>query len=141
MAILALPLVISILKPRASHLSFLCSRIQSPSRFCKSPPQSSRRIAGTSVRAISTSAIQEHASTEQNNEAQKASVPTFQQAIQRLQVNLEFVPFFVCIWFFLFLCLFYFYRIFPWFLWIILVNVRNIGRQLDVLWCNAAILR
>ncbi|KAJ4727275.1 Glycine--tRNA ligase, chloroplastic/mitochondrial 2 [Melia azedarach] len=85
MAILALPLVISILKPRASHLSFLCSRIQSPSRFCKSPPQSSRRIAGTSVRAISTSAIQEHASTEQNNEAQKASVPTFQQAIQRLQ--------------------------------------------------------
>lgn len=84
MAILALPLAISILKPRASHLSFFCAGNPSPSWFCLSP-LCRRQFHRTSVCAITTSAIQEPPSTEPNNERQKASVPTFQQAIQRLQ--------------------------------------------------------
>ncbi|KAH9733452.1 glycine--tRNA ligase 2 [Citrus sinensis] len=86
MAILALPLAISILKPRASHLSFFCAGNPSPSWFCLSP-LCRRQFHRTSVCAITTSAIQEPPSTEPNNERQKASVPTFQQAIQRLQVG------------------------------------------------------
>ncbi|KAL5560498.1 hypothetical protein UlMin_036709 [Ulmus minor] len=86
MAILAFPLVISVLKPHASRLSLLCSGKPFPSRFNNHLYTSChrrRRFAGTTVSAISTSAAPHHSSIDSNPE--KSSVLTFQQAIQRLQ--------------------------------------------------------
>ncbi|KAI3434209.1 Glycine--tRNA ligase [Psidium guajava] len=80
MAILALPLVISFLKPRPAKLSLFGSR--TPSSFCLCRPLGPRHFSNTSVSAVSeTSATPHHRSTE----LQKPSAPTFQQAIQRLQ--------------------------------------------------------
>ncbi|OMO67676.1 Glycine-tRNA ligase, alpha subunit [Corchorus olitorius] len=84
MAILAFPLVISFLKPHASHLSLL--RLSRPKAFLlRSPPPLSRRYL-TTASAVNTSSIQQHSSTNVvDEEPKKASVLTFQQAIQRLQ--------------------------------------------------------
>ncbi|OMP07663.1 Glycine-tRNA ligase, alpha subunit [Corchorus olitorius] len=84
MAILAFPLVISFLKPHASHLSLL--RLSRPKAFLlRSPPPLSRRYL-TTASAVNTSSIQQHSSTNLVDEEPKnASLLTFQQAIQRLQ--------------------------------------------------------
>ncbi|XP_050235987.1 glycine--tRNA ligase, chloroplastic/mitochondrial 2 isoform X1 [Mercurialis annua] len=80
MAILALPLLVSFLKPQTGRLSFF--------RFSgRSNPSLLRfnRRRFTTTTATTTSSIQQHSSTGPNNEQQKSSIPTFQQAIQRLQ--------------------------------------------------------
>ncbi|OAY49428.1 glycine--tRNA ligase, chloroplastic/mitochondrial 2 [Manihot esculenta] len=82
MTILALPLVISFLKPQAARLSLFRSSAR-PKPSCLG--FNHRHFTRTSVSAISTSAAPQHSSTDPNNEPLKASVPTFQQAIQRLQ--------------------------------------------------------
>ncbi|KAG5231109.1 glycine-tRNA ligase [Salix suchowensis] len=88
MAILALPLVISVLKPQTTRLFLFCSSatvVGRPNcnRFFLNRP---RHLTKTTASAISTdSSIQQHSSTNTYNEPQKTSVPTFQQAIQRLQ--------------------------------------------------------
>ncbi|KAJ6679328.1 GLYCYL-TRNA SYNTHETASE [Salix purpurea] len=88
MAILALPLVISVLKPQTTRLFLFCSSatvVGRPNcnRFFLNRP---RHFTKTTASAISTdSSIQQHSSTNTYNEPQKTSVPTFQQAIQRLQ--------------------------------------------------------
>ncbi|TQD70178.1 hypothetical protein C1H46_044292 [Malus baccata] len=88
MAILALPLVISFLKPHASRLRLL--RPGNPNNpTCLYNPLCHlhcRRFTKTTVSAVSTSAVPQHdSSTNPNDEPRKASVLTFQQAIQRLQ--------------------------------------------------------
>ncbi|KAK9273495.1 hypothetical protein L1049_018305 [Liquidambar formosana] len=87
MAILAFPLVTSILKPHTSHFSFLLAGRRNPIRLCK--PLSRRlhhRHFLTTLSAITSSAVPQHSSTDPTTETKKkASVPTFQQAIQRLQ--------------------------------------------------------
>ncbi|XP_024026458.1 glycine--tRNA ligase, chloroplastic/mitochondrial 2 isoform X1 [Morus notabilis] len=81
MAILAFPLVISVLRPQPSQLSFFHSN-----RFhCHLDAALRRRFSGTSVSAVSTSAAPQHSSKDSNSEPQNPSVLTFQQAIQRLQ--------------------------------------------------------
>ncbi|XP_065859134.1 glycine--tRNA ligase, chloroplastic/mitochondrial 2 [Euphorbia lathyris] len=82
MAILALPLVISFLKPRSRRLSFftLAGRPN-----CSRHGLTPRYFARTTVSAISTSAVQQHSSIGPKTDPQKVSIPTFQQAIQRLQ--------------------------------------------------------
>ncbi|KAJ7950770.1 Glycine--tRNA ligase 2, chloroplastic/mitochondrial [Quillaja saponaria] len=83
MAILAFPLVISVLKPHTSHLSLLrlgkaiTSRFSQPLRRCQ--------LARTTVSSFSTAAILEHSPTDSKSESQKPSGLTFQQAILRLQ--------------------------------------------------------
>ncbi|RXH93417.1 hypothetical protein DVH24_013993 [Malus domestica] len=88
MAILALPLVISFLKPHASRLRLF--RPGNPNNpTCLYNPlchSHCRRFTKTTVSAVSTSAVPQHdSSTNPNDEPRKASVLTFQQAIQRLQ--------------------------------------------------------
>ncbi|XP_037495835.1 glycine--tRNA ligase, chloroplastic/mitochondrial 2-like isoform X2 [Jatropha curcas] len=84
MAILALPLVVSFLKPKTGSFCFL----PLPGRSSPSCLGLNRRqFIRTTVSAISTSPVQQHSSAGPNNEPQKASVPTFQQAIQRLQCS------------------------------------------------------
>ncbi|KAM1370041.1 hypothetical protein ACFX15_039805 [Malus domestica] len=88
MAILALPLVISFLKPHASRLRLL--RPGNPNNpTCLYNPLCHlhcRRFTKTTVSAVSTFAVPQHdSSTNPNDEPRKASVLTFQQAIQRLQ--------------------------------------------------------
>ncbi|CAN6704021.1 unnamed protein product [Malus baccata var. baccata] len=88
MAILALPLVISFLKPHASRLRLL--RPGNPNNpTCLYNPLCHlhcRRFTKTTVSAVSTSAVPQHdSSTNPIDEPRKASVLTFQQAIQRLQ--------------------------------------------------------
>ncbi|XVE76845.1 hypothetical protein DITRI_Ditri13aG0012800 [Diplodiscus trichospermus] len=85
MAILAFPLVISFLKPHAPHLSLL--RVAKPSSVLLNSPQllSRRYFSRTTASAVNTSSIQQHSSTNASDEPKKASVLTFQQAIQRLQ--------------------------------------------------------
>ncbi|WCJ23023.1 Glycine--tRNA ligase beta subunit [Euphorbia peplus] len=81
MAILALPLVISFLKPRRRFsFSSLPGRPYLRRYSFSGEPNRSRCVS-----AISTSAVQQHSSTATKDEPQKASIPTFQQAIQRLQ--------------------------------------------------------
>lgn len=87
MAILALPLVISALKPHTSRLFLLRAGAPNPSRLCNPLGYYQRHFTKTSVSAISTSAVPQQSSTDQVTEPQKASVLTFQQAIQRLQVT------------------------------------------------------
>ncbi|ONI22483.1 hypothetical protein PRUPE_2G132400 [Prunus persica] len=85
MAILALPLVISFLKPHTSRLFLLRPGKPNPTHLCN-PLGYCRRFTKTSVSAISTSAAPQHdSSTNPISVPQKASVLTFQQAIQRLQ--------------------------------------------------------
>ncbi|KAJ0051887.1 hypothetical protein Pint_00093 [Pistacia integerrima] len=79
MATLAIPLVISFLKPHSTHFSLLRPGKPNPNRLYNAP-LSNRLFYRTS--AVSTSAVP---STGSNSETQKASVLTFQQAIQRLQ--------------------------------------------------------
>ncbi|EEF50248.1 glycine--tRNA ligase, chloroplastic/mitochondrial 2 isoform X2 [Ricinus communis] len=83
MSILTLPLVISFLKPQTGCLSLfrLYAGRSNPSRL----GLNRRHLTKTTVSAISTSAVQQHSSAGPNSEPHKASVPTFQQAIQRLQ--------------------------------------------------------
>lgn len=83
MAILALPLVTSILKP---HNSQLCGLLN------KTSPKSSAFAQHFFVRRTSASAISRNFSVSQDSaqsykaeETEKPSIPTFQQAIQRLQ--------------------------------------------------------
>ncbi|XP_060673188.1 glycine--tRNA ligase, chloroplastic/mitochondrial 2 isoform X2 [Ziziphus jujuba] len=85
MSILAIPLVISVLKPHASRFTFFRAAKPIPSHFCKPLCVRRRYSSGTSVSAISTSSAPHHSSTEPNSEPQKSSILTFQQAIQRLQ--------------------------------------------------------
>ncbi|XP_021806698.1 glycine--tRNA ligase, chloroplastic/mitochondrial 2 isoform X1 [Prunus avium] len=85
MAILALPLVISFLKPHTSRLFLLRPGKPNPTHL-RNPLGYCRRFTKTSVSAISTSAAPQHdSSTNPISVPQKASVLTFQQAIQRLQ--------------------------------------------------------
>lgn len=89
MAILAFPLVISFLKPYASNFTFF--RVAKPNAVLfKVPPHprlSRRYFSRTSASSsVNTSSIQQHSSTNDKDEPKKASVLTFQQAIQRLQV-------------------------------------------------------
>ena len=84
MAILALPLVISVLKPHTSHLSVLRTGRRVSNGFYR--PLRRRQFATTTVSAISTRSISHNSSVEPKSETQKTSVLTFQQAIQRLQV-------------------------------------------------------
>lgn len=87
MAILALPLVISALKPHTSRLFLLRAGAPNPSRLCNPLGYYQRHFTKTSVSAISTSAVPQQSSTDPVTEPKKASVLTFQQAIQRLQVT------------------------------------------------------
>ncbi|KAI9181544.1 hypothetical protein LWI28_016017 [Acer negundo] len=88
-----LPLLVSALKTHYSPLTLLFSVTRSPrnlSFLFKPPPLRRRRFCrNLSAAAISTSAVQQQqrsSSTEAtNSESQNVSVPTFQQAIQRLQ--------------------------------------------------------
>lgn len=82
MAMLALPFVISILKPHNPRLSVLCTNKQNHSRFYKPL----RRHFTNSVAATTTSAVPKHQPAEFNSKLKRVSAPTFQQAIQRLQV-------------------------------------------------------
>lgn len=75
MAILVLPLITSILKPHKTHFSFLPLPIILHRRFFSK---------SSTVSALSTSSSSSHVSHNSENQ-KKASVPTFQQAIQRLQ--------------------------------------------------------
>ncbi|KAB1225138.1 Glycine--tRNA ligase 2, chloroplastic/mitochondrial [Morella rubra] len=84
MAILTFPLVISFLKPHTSRFSFLRAGKPIPSRLDR-PLVPRRHLTRTFVSAISTSAIQQHSSADPNKEPLRASVPSFQQAVQRLQ--------------------------------------------------------
>ncbi|XP_039064036.1 LOW QUALITY PROTEIN: glycine--tRNA ligase, chloroplastic/mitochondrial 2-like [Hibiscus syriacus] len=87
MAILAFPLVISFLKPNASHFSLI--RLAKPNAILHAPlPPLSRRYfrRTTDSAVLRTSSIRQHSSTDAGDgEPKKASVLTFQQAIQRLQ--------------------------------------------------------
>ncbi|XAR63269.1 Glycine--tRNA ligase [Bertholletia excelsa] len=80
MATLALPFLTTLLKPHKTHVSFFFTRRQN-SVLRKS------YFAKATVSAITTSANPHQASTEPGPEPSKkvTSVPTFQQAIQRLQ--------------------------------------------------------
>ncbi|GFY81249.1 glycine-tRNA ligase [Actinidia rufa] len=78
MAILSLPIVISLLKPHKTPLFFLFARAHNPNLLRK------RYFAKTTVSAITTSSNPIYSSTNPEP-SKKASVPTFQQAIQRLQ--------------------------------------------------------
>ncbi|KAE8038567.1 hypothetical protein FH972_011065 [Carpinus fangiana] len=85
MVVLTFPLVISFLKPHTSRLCLLrAGKLNSSHLF---PPHAPRRqFTRTAVSAISiSSAIPQQSSTDPNNEPLRASVPTFQQAIQSLQ--------------------------------------------------------
>ncbi|KAK8615069.1 hypothetical protein V6N13_068855 [Hibiscus sabdariffa] len=85
MAILAFPLVISFLKPNAPHFALL--RLAKPNAILHAPllPLNRRYFRQTTAAAaLHTSSIQQHSSTDVG-EPKKASVLTFQQAIQRLQ--------------------------------------------------------
>ncbi|PRQ57408.1 putative glycine--tRNA ligase [Rosa chinensis] len=85
MAILALPLVISALKPHTSRL-YLLRRAAPSSRLRNPLNYYHRHFTKTAVSAISTtSAVPHQSSTDPLIEPSKASVLTFQQAIQRLQ--------------------------------------------------------
>ncbi|XP_028076199.1 glycine--tRNA ligase, chloroplastic/mitochondrial 2 isoform X2 [Camellia sinensis] len=81
MAILTLPLLTSLLKPHKTHLSFLFTRRPNSLLVRK------RYFAKSTVSAITTSANPHHSSTYPDPEQTKkrSSIPTFQQAIQRLQ--------------------------------------------------------
>ncbi|KAK4569205.1 hypothetical protein RGQ29_004560 [Quercus rubra] len=86
MAILAFPLVISFLKPHTSGFSLL--RVANRNHHLFRPR---RRYAVSAISTSSSTSIPQHSpstdsdSSNNNNEAVKSSVPTFQQAIQRLQ--------------------------------------------------------
>lgn len=88
MAILAFPLVISFLKPNAPYFSLL--RLAKPNAILTAqPPPLNRRYfrRTTAASAVHTSSVQQQSSTDASDEPKKASVLTFQQAIQRLQVS------------------------------------------------------
>lgn len=79
MAILSLSLVTSILRPHKPHLSFLFTTKPNPILL--------QRRRFTKTVAVSTSSTAHQSSLNPNSDPiKKASVPTFQQAIQRLQV-------------------------------------------------------
>ncbi|KAL1192819.1 Glycine--tRNA ligase, chloroplastic/mitochondrial 2 [Cardamine amara subsp. amara] len=80
MAILtfSLPLIVSFLRPHASPRFFLLPRSLSQSSFL------SRRRFHTTT-AVSSAAVQHQSYRKPDDDAPRASIPTFQQAIQRLQ--------------------------------------------------------
>ncbi|KAI9094510.1 hypothetical protein K1719_026630 [Acacia pycnantha] len=83
MAILALPLVVSVLKPHSYHL-FVLRAGKVAANGLLSPP-SRRQFTSATVSAIGAASISRHSSTEPKSLTEKGSVLTFQQAIQRLQ--------------------------------------------------------
>ncbi|XP_059633828.1 glycine--tRNA ligase, chloroplastic/mitochondrial 2 isoform X2 [Cornus florida] len=84
MAILTLPLVTSILKPHKTHLSSFVFITRSNHLLLNR--SLNRRFAKTTVCAITTSATQQYSySSTDSKQPKKVSIPTFQQAIQRLQ--------------------------------------------------------
>ncbi|XP_043712752.1 glycine--tRNA ligase, chloroplastic/mitochondrial 2 [Telopea speciosissima] len=81
----ALPFVLSVLKPHGAHFSFFYASKRNPSHFCKPLRRRSlNQFSKTCISAISTSAISQTHSKDSESKT-KASTPTFQQAIQRLQ--------------------------------------------------------
>lgn len=124
MAILAFPLVISVLKPNRSHFSVLRAGKASASGFYS--PLRRRQFTGANVSAISSPSISQHSSTEPKSQTQKASVLTFQQAIQRLQV--------LQLYLLTMLCLFHCYGKLERVILLLVVTscYRNIGLPLDV---------
>ena len=137
MAILAFPLVISFLKPHTFGLSFLHVTNRNHQLFW---PHHCFAIFAISTSSSSSTNIPQHLSStdsdsnsNNNNEAIKSSVPTFQQAIQRLQVSTQLNSHFSLSFFFI---LFYFILFFISVIDddIVTLNVfyRNIGVQLDV---------
>ncbi|KAK7816123.1 glycine--trna ligase [Quercus suber] len=93
MAILAFPLVISFLKPHTSGFSLLRIANRNHHHHLFRPR---RHFAVSAISTSSTSIPQHSPSTDfdsdsnsnnNNSEAIKSPVPTFQQAIQRLQVG------------------------------------------------------
>ncbi|XP_028790391.1 glycine--tRNA ligase, chloroplastic/mitochondrial 2, partial [Neltuma alba] len=83
MAILALPLVVSVLKPHPSHLMVLRAGKVAANGLCL--PLSRRQFTSANVSAAGAASISRHSSTELKSQTEKGSVLTFQQAIQRLQ--------------------------------------------------------
>uniref|UniRef100_A0A2P2LYC4 glycine--tRNA ligase n=1 Tax=Rhizophora mucronata TaxID=61149 RepID=A0A2P2LYC4_RHIMU len=83
MAIFSFPLVLSLLKPHTNH--FLIFRPACKPKLSSRFHLTRRHFSGTSASAVSISSAEQHSSTSLNNQPQRASVPTFQQAIQRLQ--------------------------------------------------------
>ncbi|XP_010544354.1 PREDICTED: glycine--tRNA ligase, chloroplastic/mitochondrial 2 [Tarenaya hassleriana] len=85
MAILALPLVISFVKPSPyPPLSRLAGNFLYR-RLCRPPPIGRRGFYRTSVSATTASDVHRHSFNKPEGGARNASIPTFQQAIQRLQ--------------------------------------------------------
>nr|DAD18374.1 TPA_asm: hypothetical protein HUJ06_019837 [Nelumbo nucifera] len=85
MVLLAFPLVLSALKPHGTHLALFYPGRRSPFHFCGPLRRHScLRFSKTTVSAISTSAISQPPSKDPKPHT-RTSVPTFQQAIQRLQ--------------------------------------------------------
>ncbi|XP_042490114.1 glycine--tRNA ligase, chloroplastic/mitochondrial 2 [Macadamia integrifolia] len=85
MAMAAFPFVLSVLKPHGAHFSLFYAGKRNPCHFCKPLRRRSlHRFCKTSISAISTSAISQTKSKDSESKT-KASTPSFQQAIQRLQ--------------------------------------------------------
>ncbi|KAK4267917.1 hypothetical protein QN277_024636 [Acacia crassicarpa] len=83
MAILALPLVVSVLKPHSYHLLvFRAGKVAANGLLL---PPSRRQFTSAPVSAIGAASISRHSSTEPKSQTEKSTVLTFQQAIQRLQ--------------------------------------------------------
>ncbi|KAI3845045.1 hypothetical protein MKX03_021533 [Papaver bracteatum] len=85
MAILAFPLALTFLKPQRTHFSILFASKGNPNHFNNSYFHTSRRrLRKTSVSALITSSVSQ-SSSKDTKSLTGPSIPTFQQAIQRLQ--------------------------------------------------------
>ncbi|KAJ4951783.1 hypothetical protein NE237_028615 [Protea cynaroides] len=85
MAMAAFPFVLSVLKPHATRLSLFCAGKRHHGHFCKPLRRRFlRQLSKTGISAITTSAISQAHSKDSESKT-KTSIPTFQQAIQRLQ--------------------------------------------------------
>ncbi|RZC69221.1 hypothetical protein C5167_032320 [Papaver somniferum] len=86
-AILAFPLALTVLKPQRTHFSILFASKGNPNHFNNSYFHTSRRrLRKTSVSALTTSSVSQ-SSSKDTKSLTGPSIPTFQQAIQRLQVG------------------------------------------------------
>ncbi|MCL7046918.1 hypothetical protein MKW94_006110 [Papaver nudicaule] len=85
MAILAFPLALTFLKPHRTHFSVLFASKGNPNHFNYSYFHTSHRLRKTSVSALTTSSSVSQTSSKDTKSVTRASIPTFQQAIQRLQ--------------------------------------------------------
>ncbi|RZC74467.1 hypothetical protein C5167_049951 [Papaver somniferum] len=87
MAILAFPLALTFLKPQTTHFLILLASKGNPNHFNNSYFHTSRRgLRKTSVSALTTSSVSQ-SSSKDTKSLTGPSIPTFQQAIQRLQVG------------------------------------------------------